>query len=368
MMLRTVSSSARCVSLIVLALVIFQLASLRSSYGRAAHEHVRSVVTNAGASTLSENNISDRVLNSCGDPRLLTLLPPLHEILEEFDNYDSDTEPWPPAFQCSPLEIFGGKPAYIDPSLIDGDKAICGLRQMRSPCSIYSLGSNLDFSFERAVSNASNCDIVTADCTVDNAKAISLLPPRTRFFNLCLGSAGARKLVLSAAHVSKKASKAKSKQPIRVSEGRGHASKATTKSISDTAKPQIARSTPVYVTLATLMNLSGHTHIDLLKMDIEGFENAVLEGLLAVPRESRLPYQISIETHGGERAAWAIRALLVLGYIPVSKQQNPQWAGAWEWTLVRAYCDLSAYIDITRPHPRQKLLVVPPPPKPLPVW
>jgi hypothetical protein len=159
----------------------------------------------------------DATPDSCNDPRLTALLPSKDVILDALDSYSSDTEPWPPTFLCEPLEIYGGKPYKGG---IDGDKAICGLREMQSPCFVYSLGSNLDFTFERAVSKVTPCKIVTVDCTVDETKAKALLPPRTRFFPLCLGADGGD---------------------------------------------------PKYVSLPRLMELAGHTHIDLLKMDIEGF-------------------------------------------------------------------------------------------------
>jgi hypothetical protein len=159
----------------------------------------------------------DTTSHSCNDPRLTALLPSKDVVLDALDSYSSETVPWPPTFQCQPLEIYGGKP---HDGGVDGDKAVCGLRQMQAPCIVVSLGSELDFTFEQAVSDASPCDIVTVDCTVDEAKAQAMLPPRTRFFSLCLGADG---------------------------------------------------EDPKYVSLPRLMELAGLTHIDLLKIDVEGF-------------------------------------------------------------------------------------------------
>lgn len=50
---------------------------------------------------------------------------------------------------------------------------------------------------------------------------------------------------------------------------------------------------PAY-SLATIVEKLGHDHIDLLKMDIEGAEYGVLEGLLASPV---LPRQLLVEFH-----------------------------------------------------------------------
>jgi hypothetical protein len=83
-------------------------------------------------------------------------------------------------------------------------------------------------------------------------------------------------------------------------------------------------------------------------MDIEGAENAVIEGLLALPRKSQLPYQLVVETHGNivrrgmkrGRAQQFHHAMAALGYVAVSKEQNVIALPCWEWTWVRAYCEL----------------------------
>jgi hypothetical protein len=81
-------------------------------------------------------------------------------------------------------------------------------------------------------------------------------------------------------------------------------------------------------------------------MDIEGWELGVLQTLIDLPRTSPVhPLQISLETHGGDEATWVFRALFSLGYAPVYREQNKLGCatGGWEWTWVRAFCDLSPY-------------------------
>ena len=76
-------------------------------------------------------------------------------------------------------------------------------------------------------------------------------------------------------------------------------------------------------------------------MDIEGAENSVVESLLELPCASELPFQISVETHGEQAAARFNRQMATLGYVVVNKEQNMLWMPGWEWTWVRAYCDLN---------------------------
>jgi hypothetical protein len=87
-------------------------------------------------------------------------------------------------------------------------------------------------------------------------------------------------------------------------------------------------------------------------MDIEGAEIFIAESLISLPRSARLPYQISVETHGnGGNASLPPdgqygyaqefhRLMAKLGYVAITKEQNNIWGEGWEWTWVRAYCDL----------------------------
>ena len=76
-------------------------------------------------------------------------------------------------------------------------------------------------------------------------------------------------------------------------------------------------------------------------MDIEGTENSVVMSFLEMPRRSKLPYQVAVETHGGFEAEVFLRAMASLGYVAVNKEQNAKWNSGWEWTWVRASCDLT---------------------------
>jgi hypothetical protein len=161
----------------------------------------------------------------CVNPALLTKLPPLNRILAAAAKIRGPTD-LPLPFDCDSLERFGGR--ADDASLdADGGKWVCGLRRLQSPCTAVSLGSNLDFSFEQAVSQTTPCDIITADCTVDEEKASALLPARAKFFKLCVGAVNSK--------------------PTDIRGRPGH----------------------VFVTLPRLLELSGHSRIDVLKVWIQ---------------------------------------------------------------------------------------------------
>jgi len=95
-----------------------------------------------------------------------------------------------------------------------------------------------------------------------------------------------------------------------------------------------------FQTLSTITSELGHDRIDLLKMDIEGFETSVFRNWL--PTDTNLPYQIVVELH-----LWAIQppeALLLLnqlyhlGYRVIKRDDNPIDPACSEITLIRVKC------------------------------
>jgi hypothetical protein len=190
----------------------------------------------------------------------------------------------------------------------DGGKVVCALAKLRSPCVIYSLGSNLNFAFEFSMVNNTACDIFTFDCTV-NVAALPILPPRIHFHAICLGEDK------TVAH---------------------------------------------YKSLASIMSQFGHTELALLKMDIEGYEYSVVETIYRLAMTpgaaTNLPAQISFEQHSNTgitapSKAWGPAATLTagdmallwvqltdLGYVVVSRENNPLCDLCVEFTVVRAFC------------------------------
>jgi len=198
----------------------------------------------------------------------------------------------------------------LDEVYNDADgKFVCGMSRLTPPCVIYSLGSDGNFGFEASVSASTPCEIHTFDCTVSADRMPPTLPPRVTFHPICLGSDEV--------------------------------------------------STSKYRSLGSLMREFGHTRVDLLKMDIEGFEYRVVEALYKTFLKEgggNLPLQIAFEQHyltgGSSQPAWANQNpglsagdmailwvdLTDMGYVLVGRQD--QWACPFctELAAMRAFC------------------------------
>lgn len=240
------------------------------------------------ASAQPENDLSHVVssesavvLAGCSDPSLSMRFPRTPELAETMAAYNASAEVSPPLFRCEPLEFYADSGAGV---------RACGTRLLRTPCTIYSIGARLDFTFEALMSLATPCDIVVADCLVDASAAHDRLPPRTTFFPVCLGRSDA----------------------ARLDGGR-------------------------QVTLPTLMGLAGHSTVDLLLFR----RGALLPGadgvasLLALPRDSVLPFQVAMDARGDRLLH---RDMAAMGYVAVSRAGD-QLQERWTW--VRAYCSLA---------------------------
>ena len=120
----------------------------------------------------------------------------------------------------------------------DGGKLVCVDHIIQNACIVYSLGSRLDFSFEIDVVRRLGCVVHTFDCTVGNPKGV---PFGVSFHPWCVGGQDEQKIVSS---------------------DLGHQGE-----------------TGQYYTLATIMSKLNHPNVDLLKMDIERYEFAVIDSL-----------------------------------------------------------------------------------------
>jgi Methyltransferase domain len=217
-----------------------------------------------------------------------------------------------PIVQCpkgEPLQLFGGAEGA------DGAKYLCPslLTDYKSTCVIYSLGSNLDYTFELDILQRTSCQVVTFDCTVNGAS----VHPRHTFLKKCLGS-----------------------------------------TVKMNADPD------AWITLPAAMMQLGHSAITLLKIDIEGYEFDVL-GAYTKSKESThaLPAMIAMEMHyddlyfgtnawlnskengtlywpGHGEASLVELSLFMfhlgnLGYAVVSRDDNPVCGHCSELTLLR---------------------------------
>ena len=179
----------------------------------------------------------------------------------------------------------------------DTGKLLCEADMLFSlpNCVIYSLGSNNQWEFEKAISDATRtCKVFTFDCT-SNPPPSPI--PGVQFEKVCMGERNEFK------------------------DGRQ------------------------YHTLSHLMETHGHEAVQLLKMDVEGFEMYVFNEMLTVPFSKKLPYQISVETHCWHfNAAMALQHLALFqrlsmaGYRFVSRENNEQCPSCNEHTLIRVYC------------------------------
>lgn len=194
---------------------------------------------------------------------------------------------------------------------LDGGKWLCDLPALAGDegCVVYSLGSNGQFEFELEMVARTPCTVHTFDCTLDAATLVLPSSPRIHFHALCAGEGSAED--------------------------------------------------PRYQSLAALAAGLGHSRVDLLKMDIEGFEYRVVESLYkdvlrgAPGAEQLMPLQISLEVHTQTHFSvlpWArapglsaaeLDALWVpltdLGYVVVSREDNRLCEQCSEFTAVRAF-------------------------------
>ena len=137
----------------------------------------------------------------------------------------------------------------------DGGKWVCGLsryEQTSKPCIVYSFGIQQESSFEEELLERTNCELWGYDFSVDE------FGPQL---------------------------KTKMKD-------RAHFTKAGISGKTDTTQ------NPPYYSIADLMDINGHTHVDVLKMDIEGYEFESLTSLLQAFDDGEVPVsQILIEIH-----------------------------------------------------------------------
>jgi len=232
-----------------------------------------------------------------------------------------------------------------DPAVEDGYKFLCNLAALRPGCVVYSLGSNGQFEFEHHLAEATPCSVFTFDCTLKDPAAGAQLAAaagggRVHFLPTCVGASDGERLGAGAA---------------RGGGGSGGGG-----------------GSPEFRTLPALMAQLNHSRVDVLKMDIEGFEYRVLEGLFAEALRGGdglfLPMQLALELHARSeyvagaaalldppadptKGAWYNRGglsagdmqvvwtqLTDLGYVVVKRDDNVGFHGGAEFTLLRAFC------------------------------
>lgn len=149
----------------------------------------------------------------------------------------------------------------------DQSKIMCGVEQLQGSkqCVIYSIGGNNMWDFELDLLNKTSCKIHTFDCTGSKARFHKPENDRLTFHHICLGS------------VSHPAPQ-----------------------IDCTRKGRGTICGPIK-TLKDIQSMLGHTQIDLLKFDIEGYEWPIFESWPAISdglsASFVYPMQILVEIH-----------------------------------------------------------------------
>ncbi|GLC34865.1 hypothetical protein PLESTB_001172300 [Pleodorina starrii] len=187
----------------------------------------------------------------------------------------------------------------------DGGKWLCDPSTLNAPCTIISLGSGMEFTFERGILADTPCKVLTADCTVTG----SILSERHTFLPLCVGSAAA------------------------------------------------AQRSNQFTTYEALVTRAQVEAVPVLKIDVEAFEYPVFAEWHE--HTAALPEQIAVEVHWGEgdtpfnepgpefKPQWGRGSLSVsdlslfffhlanLGYGIINQERNLNCDQCSEFTLLR---------------------------------
>lgn len=180
-----------------------------------------------------------------------------------------------------------------------------------SPCIVYSIGSNNEWGFEKDVLKKTPCEVHTFDCTGERDRFEPPDDPRLHFHFICLG---------------------------------------TTNALKDTGE---------FWTLEQMQKRLNHLQIDLLKIDIEGYEwplfntwpnlrdinspNTVLpmQILVEVHYQTQMK-ELAKETHIDFKFATDMINLhehfLKMGYAVVVRDDNSECMHCTELTLIRIKC------------------------------
>lgn len=204
----------------------------------------------------------------------------------------------------------------------DTSKIACGIDEgtMEAPCVIYSLGGNNQWEFELELLDITPCEIHTFDCTGPLSRFKKPDNDRLHFHHVCIGTEN-----LDA--------------PEHPGEG----------------------TLPIqgeFWTLEKAQQTLQHSRVDLLKLDIEGFEWPLFESWPTLQEEEALatvlPMQILVEIHYQTQFAELRETslfeklandmihletrFLQMGYVVVNRDDNVLCKHCTELTLVRIRC------------------------------
>jgi len=205
-------------------------------------------------------------------------------------------QPFEPLLSCERVDRVG--------RLGDGGKYVCnGDLLARRPCVVYSFGGSDDLSFELEMNASFGCTTRTFDPTPGLAERMQpQLKPGMTYHAVGLG-------------------------PTTLDP-----------SASDPYALRMGEVTVRTRSLSSIAGELGDSHVDLLKIDIEGGEWSALPQLLNDPGFERLGVQqMQIEFHWARlsEAAPVFAALLRRGYAVFAREVNPADTACWEFAFVR---------------------------------
>mmetsp|Transcript_38118 Transcript_38118/g.92254 ORF Transcript_38118/g.92254 Transcript_38118/m.92254 type:complete len:266 (-) Transcript_38118:2414-3211(-) len=212
----------------------------------------------------------------------------------------------------------------------DRSKITCGISALQRGCVVYSIGGCNQWEFELDILAKTPCSVHTFDCT--RHKKIYTPPESDRLFfhHICLGTEHEE----APGNCS---SRARARGPLA-----------------------LKKCGPTW-TLDEIRTTLGHHQIDMLKMDIEGWEWDIFESWpLPTDTTARgvyLPMQIAVELHTatvdhskGKLITWSPvevakfhERLLRIGYVVIERDDNMRCSHCSELTLIRARCPASAH-------------------------
>lgn len=208
----------------------------------------------------------------------------------------------------------------------DKSKVACGIQKdsLEAPCVIYSMGGNNQWQFELDLLDVTPCEIHTFDCTGPISRFEKPDNDRLHFHHVCIGAQN-----MDAPDLTPEQKRRKGPKEVQGE----------------------------FWTLEKAQQILQHSKIDLLKLDVEGWEWPLFESWPTLQDDKSsttvLPMQILVEIHyqtfGDHNKASHFPRLaadmidlqtrfLNMGYVVVNRDDNRRCKHCTELTLVRVRC------------------------------
>ncbi|TFY70718.1 hypothetical protein EVG20_g2297 [Dentipellis fragilis] len=232
----------------------------------------------------------------------------------EIVSFPPDKAPWPaytvwdffpPAFSCPhTVERIG--------ALGDGGKWLCGIDRLQEKpdCIIYSVGSAASASFEaELLARTRHCQVWAYDFTTHGFGDEVTRPHASEFFRLFADPLQPE--FYSSTPGIEDTESGTAGEEREYWDDRSLKARTHFKPYVVAGREQLAPGDePKMYTIQSLMRMNGHAHIDVLKVDIEGWEFDTLRSFLGAAEDGTLPVgQMIIELHLWDRPFYDLLAL-----------------------------------------------------------